>query len=69
MYISVSINEILSFDISYSNLIDGSFVFVLFKNFSRSVLLPFHIENISSINMMYVSENVLINWHMNFLSK
>ena len=69
MYISVSINEILSFDISYSNLIDGSFVFVLFKNFSRSVLLPFHIENISSINMMYISENVLINWHMNFLSK
>ena len=40
MYILVSRNEILSFDISYSNLTDGCFVINSFKNFSRSVLLP-----------------------------
>ena len=44
IYISVSRNEILSFDISYSNLIDGCFVFNLFKTFSASVLQPFHIK-------------------------
>ena len=37
MYISVSRNENPSFDISYSNLTDGYFVFNSFKNFSRSV--------------------------------
>ena len=69
MYISVSRNEILSFDISYSVLIDGCFVFNSFKNFSRSVLLPVHIKNISFINLRYIRENVLINGYMNFLSK
>ena len=69
IYISVSRNEILSFDISYSNLIDGCFAFNSFKNLSRSVLLPVHIKNIASINLRYISENVLINGYMNFLSK
>ena len=31
-------------DISYSNLIDECFVFNWFRNVSRSVLLPVHIE-------------------------
>ena len=39
------------------------------KNFSRSILLPVHIKNISSINVRYISENVLINGYINFLSK
>ena len=69
MYISVSRNEILSFDISYSNLIDGCFAFNSFKNLPRSVLLPVHIKNIASINLRYISENVLINGYINFLSK
>ena len=69
IYISVSTNEILFFDISYSNLIDGCFAFNSFKNLSRSVLLPVHIKNIASINLRYISENVLINGYMNFLSK
>ena len=69
IYISVSRNEILSFDISYSNLIDGCFAFNSFKNLSRSVLLPVHIKNISSINLRYTSENVLINGYMSFHSK
>ena len=47
MNISVSRNEIFSFDISYSNLVDGCFVFNLLKNFSISVLLPVNIKNIS----------------------
>ena len=49
MYISVFRNEILSFDISYSNLIDGCFAFNSYKSFSRSVLLPVHIKNVLSI--------------------
>ena len=69
IYISVSRNEFFSFNISYSNLIDGCFVFNSFKNFSRSVLLPVHMKNISPINLRYISKNVLINGYMNFLSK
>ena len=69
MYISISRSQILSFDISYSNLIDVCFVFNLFKRFSRSVLLSAHIKNIPSINLRYISENVLINEYLNFLSK
>ena len=69
IYISVSRNDIFSFDISYSNLIDACFVFNSFKNFSRSVLLPVHIKNISAINLRFISENVLINGYMSFLSK
>ena len=38
------------------------------KFFSRSVLLPVKIKNISSINLRHVRENVLINGYMNFLS-
>ena len=53
MYISVSRNEIPSFGISYSDLIDGCFVFNSFKNFSRSILLPVDKKNISSINLRY----------------
>ena len=56
MYISVSRNEILSFDISYSNLIDGCFAFYLFKSFSRSLLLPVYIKNILSINLRYIGK-------------
>ena len=55
--------------ISYSNLIDGCFLFNSFKNFLRSVLLPVHMKNILSINLRYISENVLINGYMDFLSK
>ena len=33
MYISVSRNEIIFFHVSYSNLIDGCFVFNSFKSF------------------------------------
>ena len=69
IYILVSRNEILSLDVLYSNLIDGCFVLNSFKFFSRSVLLPVHIKNISSINVRYISDNVLINGYMNFLSK
>ena len=67
--ISVSRNEIVSFYISYRNLIDGCFAFNSFKKFSRSALLPVHIMNISSINLRYTSEDVLLNRYMNFLSK
>ena len=69
MYIFVSRKEILSFDISYSNLIDGSSVFYSCLISSRSVLLPVHIKKISTINLRYVSKDVFINGHMNFLSK
>ena len=51
-----------------SNLTDGCFAFNSLKDFSKSVLLPVHIKNISSINLRYVRENVLINGYMNFLS-
>ena len=44
--ISESRNGNLSFKISYSNLIEGCFVFNSFKKFSRSVLLPVHIKSI-----------------------
>ena len=54
IYISVSRNEVISFDISYSNLIYGCFVFNSFKKFSRSVLPPVHIKNISSINKIHI---------------
>ena len=56
--ISVSRNKTLSFDISYSNLIDGCFVFYSLKIFSRHVLLSVHIKNILAINLRYISENV-----------
>ena len=69
MNISVSRYEIRSFNISYSNLVEVNFVFNSFTNFSRSVLLPVHIKNMSSINLRYISENVLINGYINFLSK
>ena len=69
MYTSISITEIISFGISYPNLINECFVFNLFKNFSRSILSSVHIKNISSISLRYISENVLINGYMNFLSK
>ena len=55
--------------ISYSNLIDGCLLFNSFKNFLRSVLLPVHMKNILSINLRYISENVLINGYMDFLLK
>ena len=69
IYILISRNEILSFDILYSNLIDGYCVFSLLKIFSRSVLLPVHIKSISSKNLKYIRENVLINGYVNFLWK
>ena len=53
--ISVSRNKTLSFDISYSNLIDGCFVFYSLKNFSRHVLLSVHIKNILAINLRYIT--------------
>ena len=34
-----------------------------------SALLPVHTKNLSSINLRYIRENVLINGYMNFLSK
>ena len=46
MYISVSRNKILSFNISYSNLIERCFVSNSFKKSSRFVLLPVHTKNI-----------------------
>ena len=67
IYILESRNEILSF-CSYSNLIDGCFAYNSFKNVSRSVFLPVHLKNISSINLRYISENLLINGNMNFHS-
>ena len=69
IYILISRNEILSFDILYLNLIDGCCVFSLLKKFSRSVLLPVHIKSISSKNLKYIRENVLINGYVNFLWK
>ena len=65
MYISVFRNELHSFIISYSNLIDVYFIFNSIKNFSTLLLLPVHIKNISSINLRYISEN----GHANFFSK
>ena len=44
------------------------FIFSSFKKFSRSVLQPVPIKNISSINLWYISENVLINEYLDFLS-
>ena len=67
LYVLESRNKIPSFDISYSNLIDGCFVFNSFKNLYRSVLLPVHIKDMSSIYLRSVSENVLINGYINFL--
>ena len=52
MYISVSRNEILSFDISYSNLIDGCFVVNSFKSFSRPVLLLVHVKNSVAVKLI-----------------
>ena len=44
-------------------------VFNSFTNFSRSALLPVHVKTISSINLRYKYENILINGYMNFPSK
>ena len=68
-YILVSRNGIFSTDISYLNVIDGGFVFNLFRKFSRSVLLSVHIRYMFSINLRYISETVLIMGYMNFLSE
>ena len=67
-YISVSKNEILSFKILHSNIYRW-FVFKSFTKFSTSVLLPVYMKNISSINLKYKSENVLMNEYMKFVSK
>ena len=69
MYSSVTRDTFFSFDILYTNLIGGCFVFNSFKKFSRSVLIPLPKKNISSKNVRYISENVLINEDVNFLSK
>ena len=61
--------EVLPFDISHLNLIDGCFGFDLFEKFSRSVLLPVHVKNILSINLRNMSKNVLLSRYMNFPSK
>ena len=65
----MSRKEVLSFDISHLNLIDGCFGLDLFEKFFRSVLLTVHIKNILSINLSYVSKNVLLSGYMNFPSK
>ena len=53
MYISVFRIEILSLDISYSNLIDGCFVLNWFKDFSKSFFLPVHVKNIVDNTNVY----------------
>ena len=69
MYISVSRNVILVFDIWYSNLMDLCFVLSSFKNFIRSFLLPVHMKNILSINLRQINENPLINDDISSFSK
>ena len=65
----MSRKEFLSFDVSHLNLTDGCFAFTLFNKFSRFVLLPVHKKNILSIDLRYMSKNVLISEYMNFPSK
>ena len=60
IYILMSRKKNISFDTLHLNLIDGSSAFNLFNKFSRSFWLPVHIKNISSINLRYISKNVLI---------
>ena len=63
IYISVFKNKIFPFNISYSNVTDGAFVFNWFSNFTRFFLVPLYIKNILFLNLRY------IRWYMNFLSK